>query len=320
MSISAPDGARPPVLLYACFGVDPAIWEREIRRLAPTLDLRLWPETGDPAEIDYVLTWNAPRGFWQGFPNLKAIFSLGAGVDKLLTDPELPTDIPLVRMVDPGLAAGMKEFVLMRVLHYHRHMPEFAAQQAATEWRQLRAPPAAERLVGIMGLGELGETCARMLAELGFAVSGWSRRKKEIQGVATYAGTEELGAFLAASEILVCLLPLTADTENLLNATVFARLPRGAYVINVARGAHLVEQDLLEALATGQIAGATLDVFRVEPLPPDHPFWAHPAITVVPHVSALTQPQTAAKVLLDNLSAHAQGAALRHLVDRGSGY
>lgn len=311
---------KKPVLLYACFGVDPTDWIREIRTHGPDIELRIWPDAGDTSEIDYVLAWNAPAGFWGDLPSLKAIFSMGAGVDKVLADKELPDGLPLIRMVDPSLAIGMNEFVLLRVLHYHRLMPAFETQQRSGEWKQLRPKLPQDRTVGILGLGELGGAAARTLVRLGFDVGGWSRNPKSLDGVKTFSGPDGLVALAERSEILVCLLPLTNETRGILNAELFSAMQSGSYVINVARGAHLVEEDLLAALDSGKLAGATLDVFATEPLPAAHRFWTHPAVTVVPHAAALTQPKTAAEVLVRNLLGHARGEPLQHVVDRSRGY
>lgn len=307
------------VLLYACFGVEPAPWIAALRRLAPDVELRVWPQAGDVADVDFIFTWDAPRGFFEAFPNLQAVFSLGAGVDGLLGDSALPR-VPIVRMVDTGLVLGMKEFVLMRALHYHRQMPHYEAKQRAGEWAPLRTPLARDRTVGIMGLGQLGSACAQALAAVGFQVRGWSRTAKSIEGVQTFAGTEALPRFLTHCEILVCLLPLTPNTRDILNRELFDQLPRGAYLINVGRGAHLVENDLMTALDTGQLRGATLDVFRHEPLPSGHPFWRHPAITVVPHAAAFTHPETAAAVLVTNMRRAIAKAPLSDVVDLSRGY
>lgn len=308
------------VLLFACFEVDPAGWRAELKRELPELELRLWPDAGDPREIDYVLVWNHPCGFLKQFPNLRAIFSMGAGVDRLLLDPELPQHVPLVRMADPGLAVFMKEYVVMRVLHYHRDMPAYEQQQRASLWRQLPPRETRERCVGVMGVGQIGGSCARALAELGFKVRGWARRGREIPGVTVIAGEGRLREFLSGIEILICLLPLTPQTRGILNAEHFALLARGAWLINLARGAHLVETDLLPALDSGQLAGATLDVFAIEPLPSEHPFWQDPRITITPHASALTRPETAVRRLAQNIARERAGLPLLDLIDRVTGY
>jgi glyoxylate/hydroxypyruvate reductase A len=286
----------------------------------PELELRLWPDVGELHEIDYVLVWNQPPGFLSQFPNLRVIFSMGAGVDRVLLDLELPTHIPLVRMADPGLAVFMKEYVLMRVLHYHREMPRYEQQQGEALWRQLPPRQTSQRRVGVMGVGQIGGACAQALAELGFDVRGWARSTRGVPGVRVFGGQDRLGEFLTDLEILVCILPLTPQSRGILNADNFAYLARGAWLINIARGAHLVEADLLSALDSGQIAGATLDVFATEPLPREHPFWGHPRITLTPHVSALTRPETAVPRLADNIRRDRSSQPLLDVVDRIAGY
>jgi glyoxylate/hydroxypyruvate reductase A len=308
------------VLLYACPTVPAEIWVPDFARCLADIELRIWPEIGDPAEIDYVFAWHPPVGLMARLTHLQVIFSLGAGVESLLANTEIPEALPLIRMVDPSLATGMAEFVTMQVLHYHRRMPEVAANQRAGLWQPLRPPVAADRTVGILGFGQLGAYCAECLLRLGFDVAVWSRSPKRAPGMTCFAGQAELSAFLARSEIVVCLLPLTPDTVGILDATAFAAMPRGGFVINVGRGKHVVEPDLLAALDSGQIAGATLDVFAVEPLPEAHPFWAHERVTVVPHISALTQPRTAVPVIADNIRRHRAGLPLLHAVDRARGY
>jgi len=308
------------VLLFACFGVPPEAWATALTASLPGVAVRFWPDAGSPQDIDYVLAWNLPEGFLGQFPNLRAIFSLGAGVERLLADPTVPRGLPLIRMVDPRLAAAMNEFVLMRVLHYHRRMPEFEAQQRSGLWRQLAAPLAANRVVGVMGLGQIGLVCANSLVSLGFSVRGWSRTAKDVRGVQTFAGIRQLPAFLAGAEILVCLLPLTTDTRGILNSATFAHLPHGAALINVARGGHLVEADLIAALDDGRLSAATLDVFQTEPLPADHAFWRDPRITVIPHAAALTEPTTAAPIIAANIARDRTGEPLSHVIDRKSGY
>ena len=309
-----------PVLLIACLGVEIEPWLNGLSKADPHVELRVWPDIGDATEIEWVLAWNPPAELWSNLPNLKAIFSLGAGVDKFLSAGGLPENVPVVRMVDPSLVSSMTEYVLMRVLHYHRMMPQLESQQARREWRKVVAPLAGERRVGVMGLGQLGGACARALVQLGFQVSGWSRSRKQIDGVKCFAGVDRLGAFAARCEILVCLLPLTALTEGVLNAGFFASMPAGASLINVSRGGSVVDEDLLIALDSGHLSAATLDVFKVEPLPEDHPYWTHPKVTVTPHISALTNPFTASRVLMDNLRGHLNGEPLRDVVDRALGY
>jgi glyoxylate/hydroxypyruvate reductase A len=308
------------VLLYACPPVPPDLWVSAFRQDMPELDVRIWPEISRPEEIDYAFVWHPPAGLFPALTRLRVIFSLGAGVEGLLANPELPARIPLIRMVDSSLAAGMAEFVIMQVLRYHRHMPEIEANQRMRLWKPLRSPIAKDRTVGILGFGQLGAHCAECLVSLGFDIAVWSRHPKTVTGITSFAGRAALPAFLARSEILVCLLPLTPDTLGILDAQAFAAMPPASFIINVGRGKHVVEEDLLRALDTGQIAGATMDVFTIEPLPESHPFWTHERVTVVPHISALTQPSTAVPLIAEAIRLDLAGLPLPHVVDRARGY
>lgn len=309
-----------PTLLFVSPTDDPAPWVAPLAAGLPGFDIRIWPDIGDPAAIDYALAWKPPPGLLAGLPNLKAIFSLGAGVDALLDDPTLPRAVPLVRMVDRGLTEGMTEWVCAHALAWHRQAAAYRAQQAQRLWHPREEKLARERRVGVLGLGVLGSDAARMLAALRFDVAGWSRSPKTVPGVDCRHGEDGLAAVLAGSELLVCLLPLTAETEGILNARLFAQLPRGAHLINAARGRHLVEADLLAALDSGQLSGATLDVFATEPLPPDHPFWADPRITVSPHVASLTHARSAAAHVVEGIRRAEAGLPLTNVVDRTRGY
>jgi glyoxylate/hydroxypyruvate reductase A len=314
----APGGAAVALLFLS--PDDPAEpWREELRARLPELEVRIWPEIGDPGEIEFALVWRAPPGELARYPNLKAILSLGAGIEWLVADPTLP-DVPIARMVDPSLSRTMSEYVLLAALRHHREFDRFEREQRARRWAYSFPPQAADRPVGIMGLGELGSRVAGLLVAQGFPVLGWSRTAKAIAGVTSYAGRSELHAFLHRSAILVCLLPLTAETRGILDAETFASLPHGAFVINVARGDHLVEGDLLAALDSGHLAGATLDVFRTEPLPPDDPLWRHPKVLVTPHVASYSLPATAADGVVDNIRRARAGQPLRHQVDRARGY
>ena len=311
---------KPPVLLYACPSIDAAPWLSAFRTAWPGIDIRGWPQVGERAEIDYAFAWKQPQGVLSDLPNLKVIFSLGAGVEHVLRDATLPAHVPLVRMVDPTLVTGMVEFVLMRVLHYHRSMPAYEAQQRAGVWQPLPQLLPSQRRVGILGLGVLGQAAARALVGLGFDVAGWSRTAKQVPGVESFAGDGALATFLERCDILVCLLPLTDATQGILNHQHLSLLPRGAFLINAARGGHLVETDLIPLLDAGHLAGATLDVFTVEPLPAGHPFWMHPQITLLPHAAALTHPATAARIVAANIERHRRGEPLLNVVDRARGY
>lgn len=295
-------------------------WEGALREAFPGDDLRVYPDLGDPAAIDVALVANPPPGILGQLPNLRLVHSLWRGVDALVGDPTLPRDVPLARLVDPAMARSMTESVLLHVLTLHRRLPEYRAQQERATWRELPQPAAAERRVAILGLGDLGQVAARALAALGFAVSGWGRRPRSLPGVATYAGPEGLAALLAQADILVNLLPLTPATTGFLDAATLARLPAGASLINVARGGHLVESDLLRALDSGHLAHAILDVFAEEPLPADHPFWRHPRVTVLPHVAAYSDARSGAAIVAANVARFRAGQPIAHVVDWQSGY
>jgi glyoxylate/hydroxypyruvate reductase A len=297
-----------------------ARWKPQLTRLMPELEVRIWPDIGDPAAIDYALVWRPEPGLLASLPNLKLILSLGAGVDHILTNPNLPRGVPIVRLVDPYMTDAMSEYIVLQVLRLHRQDLDYRAQQESGMWLELDQKNAAERAVGILGFGELGQDAARKLQGLGFDVALWGRRQRTAEGLLGYAGSTGLSALLDRSEILVCLLPLTAETEGILNASTFAMLPKGAALINAARGGHLVEEDLLAALASGRLSAAVLDVFRDEPLPADHPFWHHPRIVVTPHVAAATHPPTAAPIILDNIHRLEAGLPLLNQVDPARGY
>ena len=295
-------------------------WRGALRADIPDLDVRHWDAPGDPADIEFALVWKPPHGALRQFPNLKAILNLGAGVDALMQDPDLPPGVPIVRMVDDDLAVCMAEYVLLHVLRYHREQPALDAQQEAHDWRVIVSPRAAHRRVGIMGLGAMGGAAARLLRGVGFDLAGWSRSPKSAPGVESFHGEGGLTAFLQRTEILVCLLPLTVETEGILNRDLLSRLPRGAILINAGRGGQQIEADILEALDSGQLAGATLDVFRTEPLSPDSPFWDHPKVTVTPHNASITNPESAVRHVCDSIRRVRAGAPLRHVVDPSVGY
>ena len=297
-----------------------ARWRPQIARLMPELEIRVWPQVGNRTDIDYALVWQPEPGLLASLPNLKLILSLGAGVDHILGDPQLPRDVPIVRLVDPYMTDAMSEYVVMQVLRLHRQDLDYRAQQEAGIWRELAQKNAAERRIGILGAGALGQDAGRKLRGLGFDIALWSRSAKIVDGLASGAGAAGLPALLRRSEILVCLLPLTAETEGILNMSTFALLPKGAALINAARGGHLIEEDLLAALASGQLSAAVLDVFREEPLRAGHPFWRHPRIVMTPHVAAATHPPTAAPIILDNIRRFEEGRPLLNRVNPAQGY
>jgi glyoxylate/hydroxypyruvate reductase len=295
-------------------------WAPHFRRAMPEVTWRVDPALGDRAEIEAALVWRPVPGWLASLPNLKLILSQGAGVDHILVDPLLPRDVPIIRLVDPAMTRMMVEYVTCQVLRLHLREPEYRRQQQAGSWRQHMPPVASGRRIGILGLGELGAASAAALAALGFDVAGWSRSPKLLPNVESFSGAAAYPDFLARSEILVCLLPLTPETRGILGSRTFDLLPRGAGLVNAGRGGHLVESDLLAALADGRIGDAVLDVFETEPLPSGHPFWSHPRVVVTPHVAAMSNPATASAVIAANLRRLKAGEPLPDRIDPGAGY
>ncbi|MBI2609354.1 MAG: glyoxylate/hydroxypyruvate reductase A [Deltaproteobacteria bacterium] len=295
-------------------------WIKEVKKLNPSLDVRVFPQIGNPDDIRFVVSWYHQPGSLKQFKNLKCISSLGAGVEFILEDKNLP-QVPIARVVDPSLVQSMKEYLIWAVLHHVRRMDEYSECEKKRSWpvAPLKVSRAGEICIGIMGLGQLGREVGKAFVQLGFKVCGWSQSKKNIQGIESF-GKNDLVRFLEHSHVLICLLPLTQETENILNKKTFSKLPKGAYVINVARGKHIVEKDLIQAVSKGHLGGACLDVFRKEPLEKDHPFWKHPKIKVTPHISSITDPLSAAPQLLQNYKRALSDQPLLNLVDRKRGY
>ncbi|WP_439364080.1 2-hydroxyacid dehydrogenase [Bradyrhizobium sp. DASA03005] len=306
-------------VLYKANMVRGAEWARFFAERAPDIPFRLWPDIGDPANVRYLVAWVPPDAIATTFPNLELVFSVGAGVDQFDIT-KLPPHVPLVRMMEPGITDRMVEYACMSVLALHRDLVQFIAQQRDQVWRELPATYTSERRIGVMGLGQLGQAVLERLKTFGFPLSGWNRSPREIEGVTCYAGADSLPDFLGQSDILVCLLPLTSETRGILNAKLFVRLPRGARLLNVGRGGHLVEADLIAALDSGALSAAVLDVAEPEPLPAGHPFWSHPRILLTPHIASTTKPETAVGYVLDTIARHRRGEALPGLVDRKRGY
>jgi glyoxylate/hydroxypyruvate reductase A len=295
-------------------------WCQMLRDLMPEWNVYPIDKVPDPEAISYSVLWRPATGAMKPFKNLKAIVSLGAGIDHVLADEELPLHVPIIRTVGTDLTQRMKEYVALHVLRHHRELPAIQANQARQHWEQIVVPPATQRRVGIMGLGNLGAVAADLLKQIGFNVVGWSRTQKDLPGITCYSGAEGLKPFLEGTEILVCLLPLTESTRGILNADTFNQLKRGASVINAARGPHLVDRDLVEALNSGQISSATLDVFHVEPLPSSHPFWTNPKITVTPHVASLIDAPTGSKIVARNIRTFQETGTVDDLADAKRGY
>lgn len=297
-------------------------WLQALQQALPGEDWLLQKPDGpaQAAAIEIAIVANPPPGSLQGLPRLALIQSLWAGVDRLLQDLTLPADIPLCRMVDPAMNEAMVQTALWATLALHRGFFRCQQQQRTAQWRQPPQQRAGEWQVLVLGQGELGGRVARALADLGYAVAGWSRRPRTSEGLKTLHGADGLAQGLAMADTVINLLPLTAETRSFFDAARFAAFKRGAGFVNLARGAHVEEPALLAALDAGQIGHAVLDVFREEPLPAPHPFWSHPQVTVLPHTAAQTDPRTAAGVVAANIQALRRGAALQHVVERGQGY
>ena len=303
---------------------DAAAWLHDFAHALPEADLREW-QPGDTDPADFAVVWRPPREMLAGRDGLRAIFNLGAGVDAILgLEHEQPGTLPrsaqLIRLEDTGMALQMAEYVTHAVLRYLRRFDEYQTLQNERRWEVLDPHPRETFTVGVLGLGVLGTHVAQAVAAFGMPVRGYSRSARQIDGITTFAGEAQFDAFLDGVKVLVNLLPHTPDTGDVLNQRTFSKLAKGAYLINVARGGHLVEQDLLEALASGQVAAATLDVFREEPLPPDHPFWQEPRITITPHISALTLREESVAQVARKMTALMRGETVSGVVDIERGY
>ncbi|ELQ9312001.1 glyoxylate/hydroxypyruvate reductase GhrA [Serratia marcescens] len=299
-------------------------WLAGIKQRLPQAEIREW-QRGDERPADYALVWRPPHEMLANRRDLKAVFALGAGVDAILDQERkhpgtLPAGVPLLRLEDTGMAQQMQEYALSYVLRYFRRFDEYQALQQRQEWQPLDPHSLDDFTIGILGAGVLGQSVARKLTEFGFSVRCWSRSAKQIDGVQSFAGEAQRAAFLDGVKLVINLLPNTPETVGILNHELFAQLSTGAYLINIARGAHLVEADLLAALEQGQLAAATLDVFVREPLPQDHPFWRHPRVTITPHIAAITLPQQAMDQIAANIRALEAGHAPAGVVDRQRGY
>jgi glyoxylate/hydroxypyruvate reductase A len=310
-----------PILLATDLdGAELAQWLRCLHEAMPGERLSTDRHGLDPAGIDIAIVANPRAGALQGLPALRLIQSLWAGVDKLLRDPGIPVDVPLARMVDPAMNRAMAETALWAVLGLHRGFFGYAQQQRDGRWVQHPQARADEVEVAVLGLGEMGCAVAQGLRGSGYRVTGWSTRPVQVATVDSRHGNAALPGLLAHADIVVNLLPLTDQTRGLFDARRFGQMKRGAALVNLGRGAHVVDEDLLQALAQGQVAHAVLDVFNAEPLPDGHAFWSHPQVTVLPHVAAQTDPRSASRVVADNVRAIRQGLPPRHLVDRSRGY
>lgn len=285
------------------------------------LDLNLLETDADPAEVDY-LVYNVDSGIrdFSIYPKLRAILNTWAGVEAVVGHIDWPAHVPFTRMVEPGMTQGMAEYFTGHVMRYHLDIDRFVTDSSRGHWEKWSPPLTWMRTVGVLGLGELGQATSAMLTGLGFNVVGWSRSAKDVPGVTCLHGAEGLTETLKQAEILVVILPLTAETENVLNAETLAQMPSGACIVNAGRGPLIDDAALLAALASGQIRHATLDVFRKEPLPQDHGFWRNPSVTVTPHIASITRAETACSAILEQIRRNLDGKPLLHVVDRERGY
>ena len=312
-------------LLLAMTGWHVEDWRARFQALLPDMPIVVLGEPFDRRAVHYVASWKHPPGSLTGLPNLAAIFSLGAGVDFLFADEKLPA-APIVRIVDPDLTTRMSEYIVLHCLIYLRQQRRYDRQQREALWDDDRNQPAARSVrVGVMGLGELGQDAARKLAVMGFDVAGWSRSPKAVEGLATFAGSDGMVDFLARTDILVSLLPLTPDTRGIINAELLSGLAQGGrlggpFLINAGRGGLQVEADILAALEAGTLKGATLDVFETEPLPADSRLWTHPGVTVTPHNSAMSEPEAIATAVATQIGRLEAGEPLLNVVDPARGY
>ncbi|MCM5571489.1 glyoxylate/hydroxypyruvate reductase A [Burkholderiaceae bacterium FT117] len=293
-------------------------WCAALSQLLPAASVEGWRPGAEPA--DYAVSWYPEPGFFGGQTRLRALFSAGAGVDHLLRHPDLPSALPIVRLEDAGMAEQMVEYCLHEVLRVQRRVNDYEALQRERRWEELRSLRREELPIGVFGLGVLGEQVARAFAALGYPVRGFSRSPKAIDGVECFDDRHGLRAFLEGCRVLVLLAPLTPDTRDLFDAERLGWLPQGAWLVNVARGGLVVDEALLAAADSGRLAGATLDVFREEPLPAAHPFWGHPRIRMTPHVSAVTLPEVSARQVAAKIEALERGEPVSGLVDRRRGY
>lgn len=296
------------------------VWHETLKKADPSIEVLDWPYEGDATAIEQALVWMPPAGELKRYPRLRLILSIGAGVDHVLNDPDLPADVPILRMVEPGLTKGMAEYVVWAVLSHHRFMIDYAEMRERKEWGFIQQLAPESRRVGIMGLGVLGRAAVERLKPFGFQLRGWSKSPKDIPGVTCFHGPNGLSAFLSETDIVICLLPLTEETRGLLNADAFALMPEGAAVINAGRGGLLKEKDLLAALESGQIGAATLDVFEKEPLSKRSPIWRHPRIQITPHIASMIVFETAAQQVVEAIRRVSAGEMLDGLVDPAKGY
>jgi len=300
-------------------GRDRSKWIEYFKRADPSINVEIWPEIRDPQSVKCVLVWRHPYGELLKYPNLKFIAGMGAGVDHILQDPDLPMGVPITKVVDEQLSRDMSNYVIQGVLNHQRRLMEHIRAREKGEWLDSHRYPKKVN-IGILGMGVLGQDVAVKLVALGFEVFGYSQTEKQVKGVTCYRGIEQLGHFLQSVNVLVNLLPLTDNTRGILCAQLFKRLNPGTYLINVARGEHLVDADLVSAIDAGKISGALLDVFHEEPLPKDHPFWSMEEIMITPHNASVTDPKSVAQQIVHNYHKIGTKEPFDFVIDRDKGY
>ncbi|MGB5498257.1 MAG: glyoxylate/hydroxypyruvate reductase A, partial [Maribacter sp.] len=296
------------------------MWKEALQRSAPEIPIYNYLEEHPKENIKMALVWKHPAGAIKGYPNLECIASSGAGVDFLFEDKELPTNIPITRIVDEYLAKDMSEHVIALVFGHLKNLNQYKVDQFNKVWKPIDYQRIEDVTIGIMGLGVLGKVLAEDLVEFGFKVQGWSGSEKNLAGIRTFAGDQEQKTFLNSTQILVCLLPLTKETSGILNSDLFSQLPKGAHIINVARGGHLVDNDLLQMLDNKHLSGASLDVYHQEPLPTNHPFWEHPKVHMTPHYASVSDTNSVVPQILENYRRLESGQELLNLVSKTKGY
>ncbi|MBA4708970.1 2-hydroxyacid dehydrogenase [Aquitalea aquatica] len=307
-------------MIYLYSAQDSEQYRQLLQQALPQQQVCCWPQPVDAEQVRYAVVWNPPAGFFRGMVNLQAVFVLGAGVDRILQRDDLDPAIPVVRLSDAGMAQQMLEYVLYGVLHVQRRMDQYQRQQQHRQWQVVAATAADKTRIGVLGLGEIGGKVAQGLAAMGYEVAGWSRQGRQLPGVTDFVGEQGLPALLARSDILVNLLPATAETRGLLDNQLLRQLPRGAALINAGRGEQVDEAALLGMLDSGHLRFALLDVFVVEPLESVHPLWSHPAVLLTPHIAAMTLAEPAVAQIVANLQALQQGLLPQGLVSRTRGY
>lgn len=295
-------------------------WKEAIQRIDPNMEVDIWPAIRDKERVHFAVCWNQPEYVMDSFPHLKAVSSLGAGADHLISDESLPEQVDICRVVSPSLVRQMTEYAAGAVISIRRHFVRYIRQKDQQRWQSHNHAEAFSARIGVMGLGAIGEPVAQQLSQLGYTVSGWSRTPRDLKGISCFAGRSRLADFLKNVQTLICLLPLTDKTEGILDLDLFKQMQSPGWIINVARGDHLVDEDLIYALDSGLLQGAWLDVFSEEPLPDKHPFWNRSNIIITPHVASITPPDEAAEQIVENYKRALSGMDLNNAVDRALGY